>query len=241
MFNNYQTHHNVQVRKRGPLNERIDQIVSKKDQIEKQFDSKINVNSLILFLIVVVVLYCNSGSIHDQILILLSQSQNNADLLHSEPIQQAIAITIPPKVENKPLAYSRNDKIDWDGCLYEMPLPDPNRKHIVPPPRGPITLVCCNTTAGVLNIEVHHQWAYNGANRFLEMVRDGFFSSKVGLFRALKSFLVQFGLAGDPELQKRYHQKGNLRDDKNWLPEGPPGREINGVKRFQQGEFSALL
>lgn len=33
-------------------------------------------------------------------------------------------------------------------------------------------------------------------NRFLDMVRSGFFETEVPLFRALKNFLVQFGLAG---------------------------------------------
>jgi hypothetical protein len=33
--------------------------------------------------------------------------------------------------------------------------------------------------------------------RFLDMVRSNFFSTKVPLFRALKDFLVQFGLAGE--------------------------------------------
>jgi hypothetical protein len=29
--------------------------------------------------------------------------------------------------------------------------------------------------------------------------------------------------------------RGGLIDDPNWLPEGPSGREINGVLRFQKG------
>lgn len=84
-------------------------------------------------------------------------------------------------------------KIAWTGCLYELPNPslpavpsmnsqgkrrinknvpgyDYNRRHIVPPPAGPVTLVCCNTTKGPLNIEVHPTWAPNGAERFLHMV-----------------------------------------------------------------------
>ena len=51
----------------------------------------------------------------------------------------------------------------------------------------------------------------------------------MGLFRALKDFLVQFGLPGDPAVLKKYHQMGNLVDDKPWLPLGPTGREINGT------------
>jgi hypothetical protein len=85
--------------------------------------------------------------------------------------------------------------IDWSGCLYQLPDPNPkpedkensavagkgkkknsavgydyNRKHIVPPPAGAVTLVCCNTTKGALNIEVHPTWAPIGAERFLHMV-----------------------------------------------------------------------
>ena len=60
-------------------------------------------------------------------------------------------------------------------------------------------------------------------------VNSGFFSTEVGLFRALKDFLVQFGLPGDPAVLKKYHQMGNLVDDKPWLPLGPTGREINGT------------
>ena len=86
-------------------------------------------------------------------------------------------------------------KVTWAGCLYELPNPHPtpeqqmsldskenrkiknskgfdyNRKHIVPPPAGDVAIVCCNTTKGVLNIEVHPTWAPNGAARFLDMVR----------------------------------------------------------------------
>lgn len=59
-------------------------------------------------------------------------------------------------------------------------------------------------------------------------MNSGFFSTEVGLFRALKDFLVQFGLAGDVALQKAFHELGNLKDDAPWLPLGPTGREING-------------
>lgn len=62
-----------------------------------------------------------------------------------------------------------------------------------------------------------------------------FFSTRVGLFRSLKGFLVQFGLAGDPVVQTEFHRKGNLIDDPQWLPSGPPGRVINGRKRFKKG------
>jgi len=119
-------------------------------------------------------------------------------------------------------------------------------EHTVEPPAGKINLVCCQTTAGkggVFNIAVHPDWAPIGASNFMTMVRDGYFSpsSRVPLFRALKGFLIQFGLNSVPEMQHTYETtrlsgKGGLKDDPQWLPAGPPGR-VNeaGVKRFQKG------
>ena len=109
-----------------------------------------------------------------------------------------------------------------------------------------MTLVCCETTKGILNIAVHPSWAPIGAKNFLNMVESKFFSSKVGLFRALQGFLVQFGLAGDPHVQTDFESKmiggrGGLIDDPPWLPLGPPGREINGIKRFPKGLFATFV
>ena len=85
---------------------------------------------------------------------------------------------------------------DSRGCRYNLPEDYFHYKHIVVPPEGPVTLVCCSTTKGPMNIAVHSTWAPLGAARFLEMVETKFFSTRVPLFRALKGFLVQFGLAG---------------------------------------------
>lgn len=162
----------------------------------------------------------------------------NPLLHHKSSNLREIQLTPAPVVTNtaknlEQIIYPSPQYI-MNGCLEELPEPD-NRKHIVPPPAGPVTIVCCNTTKGILNIEVHHTWAPFGAEHFLHMVKDGFFSTNVPLFRALKDFLVQFGLAGDPEVQKRYFGMGHLPDDPNWLPEGPSGRERNGTRRFQKG------
>ncbi len=55
---------------------------------------------------------------------------------------------------------------------------------------------------------------------------------------------MQFGLAGDPKIQTAFEStmggtRGFLVDDPPWLPLGPSGREINGVKRFQKGYYMA--
>lgn len=141
-------------------------------------------------------------------------------------------------IENKNIspqkeAHLNINKGNTQGCLTELPADA--GPHIVDPPEGPATLVCCQTTKGPLSIAVHEAWAPLGARRFLDMVKTEFFSTKVGLFRALKGFIIQFGLAGDPSIHEAWNKKGHLPDDPSWLPLGPPGREINGVKRFQKG------
>lgn len=112
-------------------------------------------------------------------------------------------------------------------------------RHMVTPPKDviPITLVTCETTKGFLHIAVHPSWAPLGASRFLRMVSTKYFSSKVAMMRCLKNFLCQFGIAGDPSLNKQFNGGGNnLKDDPNWLPEGPTHRTNElGVKRFSKG------
>ena len=41
-------------------------------------------------------------------------------------------------------------------------------------------------------------------------MRDGFFSTKIGMFRAVKGFLVQFGIAGDPAVTAKWRKRGGL-------------------------------
>jgi peptidyl-prolyl cis-trans isomerase A (cyclophilin A) len=109
-------------------------------------------------------------------------------------------------------------------------------RHIVDPPKGgPLTLVCCETTKGPWSIAVHSRWAPLGAERFLNMVRSGYFSNKVPLMRCIKGFLCQFGLAGPPS--KEFDER--LPDDPQWLPKGPEFRRNDaGVHRFAHGYFS---
>lgn len=113
-----------------------------------------------------------------------------------------------------------------------------NRRHMVDPPSGGnISMVCCETTVGPMTIAVHHVWAPLGAQRFLDMVRDDYFSSRVAFMRCIRNFLCQFGIAGDPSLNKNYRK--SIKDDPNWLPEGPDHKTNEyGVKRFPRGYFA---
>ena len=71
--------------------------------------------------------------------------------------------------------------------------PDGNqRRHAYDPPQdGIVTLVCCETTVGAMSIAVHKNWAPLGAEHFLDMVKSGYFSSKVALMRCVRNFLCQ--------------------------------------------------
>src|SRR5262245_8537556 len=56
-----------------------------------------------------------------------------------------------------------------------------------------------NTTKGDFVIEVTRAWAPNGADRFYNLVRSGFFDD-CRFFRVVYGFMVQFGIHGDPAI-----------------------------------------
>lgn len=53
------------------------------------------------------------------------------------------------------------------------------------------------TTAGNFVIEVHREWSPHGADRFYELVRDGYYNDS-RFFRVVPGRWVQFGISGDP-------------------------------------------
>jgi peptidyl-prolyl cis-trans isomerase A (cyclophilin A) len=59
------------------------------------------------------------------------------------------------------------------------------------------------TTKGPFEIEVHRAWAPLGADRFYNLVGAGFYDG-VKFFRAVKGFMVQFGINGQPAISKRW-------------------------------------
>lgn len=165
---------------------------------------------------------------------------------HKQEEPQVIKTSEPKKVEPKPLEppppeekkpkviESKTCPITSISQLSDAELhPKAGDRHMVTPPDGgKVSLLCCQTTKGNMNILVHKKWAPNGAERFLKMVASGYFSSQIPLFRCTDA--CQFGLAGDPELTKQYNN--NLKDDPPWLPTGPDHRENDkGVKRYPPG------
>ncbi len=68
-----------------------------------------------------------------------------------------------------------------------------------------------STTKGPFVVEVHRDWSPNGADRFYNLVKMGFFDN-TRFFRAVDKFMVQFGLSGDPSVSAKW-QQANIADD----------------------------
>lgn len=56
-----------------------------------------------------------------------------------------------------------------------------------------------DTTKGAFTVEVTRSLAPNGADRFYNLVKSGFFND-VAFFRVVPGFMVQFGMSGDPKV-----------------------------------------
>ena len=54
-----------------------------------------------------------------------------------------------------------------------------------------------DTSKGTFVGEVHRDWAPNGADRFYNLVKSGFYND-APFFRVIEGFMVQFGINGDP-------------------------------------------
>src|SRR5438045_7796240 len=67
------------------------------------------------------------------------------------------------------------------------------------------------TTKGDFVVEVQRDWAPQGADRFYNLVKHGFYED-TRFFRVIKGFMVQFGISGDPAINK-VMQEARIQDD----------------------------
>jgi len=68
-----------------------------------------------------------------------------------------------------------------------------------------------DTTAGKFTIEVTRSLAPNGADRFYNLVRSGYFTD-VAFFRVVPGFMCQFGISGDPSVSANWRE-ATIPDD----------------------------
>ncbi|HUU32771.1 MAG TPA: peptidylprolyl isomerase [Vicinamibacterales bacterium] len=68
-----------------------------------------------------------------------------------------------------------------------------------------------DTSAGEFVIKVTREWAPNGADRFYNLVKHGFYND-ARFFRAVPNFMVQFGLHANPTITKVWQNARIPRD-----------------------------
>lgn len=93
----------------------------------------------------------------------------------------------------------------------------------LPPPSEP-SKVHCETTKGPLDIMVMPGWSPRGAERFLQLVDDGFFN-QLPLFRCVENFVCQVGSVPPRAEKKEY---ADIPDD---IPQP-------GLRQFKPGYVS---
>ncbi len=84
-----------------------------------------------------------------------------------------------------------------------------------------------DTTKGKFTIEVTRSLAPNGADRFYNLVRSGYFTD-VAFFRVVPSFMVQFGIHGDQAVSAKWREAT--------IPDDPvKGSNTRGTITFAMG------
>ena len=68
-----------------------------------------------------------------------------------------------------------------------------------------------DTSVGPFVVEVHRDWAPQGADRFYNLVKNGFYDG-TRFFRVISGFMVQFGIHGDPGISAAW-RSARIPDD----------------------------
>ena len=72
--------------------------------------------------------------------------------------------------------------------------------------------VLFDTSKGEFTVDVTRAWAPKGADRFYNLVKNGYFDD-CRFFRVVKGFMVQFGINGNPKLNEVW-RASQIDDDK---------------------------
>ena len=102
-----------------------------------------------------------------------------------------------------------------------------------------------DTSKGVFIVEVRRDWAPNGADRFYNLVKNGFFDD-TRFFRVVPNFMVQFGINGDPKVSAPW-RAARIQDDKvtqsnkrghmTFATSGPNSRTTQVFINFKDNNF----
>jgi len=99
------------------------------------------------------------------------------------------------------------------------------------------------TSKGDFVIEVHRDWAPNGADRFYNLVKAGYYND-TRFFRVVKGFMAQIGIHGKPELNSIWRDeripddavvKSNLKGFVSFATAGPGTRTTQFFINYSDG------
>ena len=99
------------------------------------------------------------------------------------------------------------------------------------------------TTKGNFTVEVHRDWSPNGADRFFNLVKLGFYNEN-RFFRVVDGFMVQWGIHGDPAVNKQWQnnvfpddpvKQSNTRGFMSFATRGPSSRTTQVFINFADG------
>ncbi len=107
------------------------------------------------------------------------------------PVQEPAAAE--PEVPSQPVVWILEE-------TAHPALTDPGRATVQAPEQYKVRFL---TTKGDIVVQVHRAWAPLGADRFYNLVDIGFFD-KASFFRAVKGFMVQFGVSGYPQATRAW-------------------------------------
>ena len=97
-----------------------------------------------------------------------------------------------------------------DGKLNKEALMEPTSEEMKAEGPEEYTVIF-ETTAGEFELTVHRDWAPRGADRFYNLIKNGYYNEQ-RFFRVVPGFVVQWGMSGDPELTKKW-QGAQFLDD----------------------------
>ena len=101
------------------------------------------------------------------------------------------------------------------------------------------------TSKGVFVIQVTRSWAPNGADRFYNLVKNGFFDD-ARFFRVIDGFMVQFGISGNPDVSAAWTnatipddpvRESNARGTVTFATAGPNTRTTQVVINFNNNSM----
>jgi peptidyl-prolyl cis-trans isomerase A (cyclophilin A) len=136
--------------------------------------------------------------------------QNKGDK-QSSTAKKALSTSAKKQPPNAPRKSTRSAKKAPKASVKPSTtaaLTDPTKATLEAPAEFRVKL---ETTKGDIIIEVRREWTPNGADRFFNLVKAGYYTD-VAFFRVIPNFMAQVGMSGDPNLNVTW-RKQTIPDD----------------------------